>query len=233
MDYSQLTIITPTFNEADNVPELIDFISKQFSSASLIVADDGSTDGTQEVITQANLANPKFQLLDRSQADVHGLTISVMDAIAMVETDYFVVIDADLQHPPEVIKNLYTDLLGGNQIVSGARIPYQENQGWHRIFVTRSATFLAKLYLRIFKQIAVSDPMSGFFGGRTEFVQGTIKSSQDRFEPKGYKVFFDLLKASKGSFDYAEIMYQFRFRTSGESKLAPRHAWYFLRSLLR
>ena len=75
--------------------------------------------------------------------------------------------------------------------------------------------------------------MSGFFGGKTSFVQGVIKSNKNRFEPRGYKVFFDLLKATSGSFNYAETMYQFRFRTSGESKLAPRHAWYFLRSLLR
>ena len=148
MDYSQLTIITPTFNEADNIPELIEFISKQFSGASLIVADDGSIDGTQEVVTQANVNNPKFQLLDRGRADVHGLTISVIEAIVMAETDYFIVIDADLQHPPEVIKDLFADLFEGKHIVSGARVPYQENQGWHRILVTRSATFLAKLYLK-------------------------------------------------------------------------------------
>ncbi|MEX0595369.1 MAG: hypothetical protein WD512_02635, partial [Candidatus Paceibacterota bacterium] len=140
---------------------------------------------------------------------------------------------ADLQHPPLLIKELYDYAKGGIKIVAGVRNPYQENQGWHRIFVTKMATLLAKIYLKIFINIKASDPMSGFFVAHTRDCQKLIAKYADRFEPCGYKVFFDLLKVSPRGTSYREIQYQFSFRTSGKSKLSPKHAFYFLRGLLK
>ncbi len=232
-DFSDLTIISPTLNEEQNIPELLRVLTEIYTGASIIIADDGSKDRTAEIVRDWIIKNPKIKLLDRSAKPVKGLTASVMEAIQEAETKYFLVIDADLQHPPLLIKDLYDLARNGTKIVAGVRKPYQENQGWHRIVITKSATLLAKLYLKIVKGLIVSDPMSGFFLSNSQDCQKLIKEHELRFEPLGYKVFFDLLKIFPKDTSYQEIQYQFSFRTNGKSKLSPKHAFYFLRGLLK
>lgn len=231
--FSDFTIISPALNEAENITELIETLSSLFPEVKIIVADDGSTDGTQSICQEFSRQGLAVTLLDRSKETEKGITASVLDAIQNCKTTYFAVIDADLQHPPEVLQKLFVLLKENYAVVSGARIPYQENQGMHRIIVTRLATYLAKIYLRLFKKLSVQDPMSGFFAAKTDYVQSIIKDNFSRFELNGYKVFFDLLKSSPADLKFSEIQYQFRFRKGGQSKLKPMHALYFLRGMLR
>ncbi len=233
IDFTDLTIISPTLNEEQNIAELLRVLTEIYTGVSIIIADDGSRDRTAEIVKEWSSENVRIQLLDRRDNPIKGLTASVLDAILLVQTEYFLVIDADLQHPPLLIKDLYDLAKSGIRIVAGVRKPYQENQGWHRICVTKTATLLAKIYLKILKQRHVSDPMSGFFLATTKDCQAMIKQFAKRFEPKGYKVFFDLLKVAPRETSYHEVQYQFSFRTSGKSKLSPKHAGYFLRGLLK
>lgn len=230
---SNLTIISPTLNEEANIIQLLNVLTEEFPAAKIIIADDGSRDATQQIVKDYSNNNPFVSLLDRSDQLLKGITASVVDAVQLVETKYFAVIDADLQHPPAVLKQLCLLAEQGANVVSGVRAPYQENQGIHRIFVTRVATGLAKLYLKIFKQLSVSDPMSGFFLMEAKLAKDLIAQSVSRFEPTGYKIFFDLLKVSPKGINYQEVQYQFAFRTGGKSKLSPRHALVFLRGLLK
>ena len=233
MNYSTLTIITPTLNEADNIRELIESLVNLYPDVFIIVADDGSNDGTQDRVLEINRFNKHIILLDRKNEPVKGLTASIVDGILKTQTKFFCVIDADLQHPPEVIGQIYDNLINGYDIVSGRRNPYKENQGLHRIIVTKIATIIARIYFKILKGFTVHDPMSGLFGGHTYLVQEIIKNSQKRFEPKGYKVLFDILKACPRGVNFKDILYQFRFRTGGQSKMSAKHGWYFLRGLLK
>lgn len=232
MDYSKLTVITPTLNESRNIAELIQVLLNLYPGVSVIVADDGSNDGTQSIVNQFHKANSRVRLLDRTYAAVHGLTASVMDAILSVDTEFFIVIDADLQHPPELIAEIYSKITDANTIVSGRRNPYQENQGWHRIFMTRISTLIARLYLKS-KGLSVGDPMSGFFGCNTKLAKEIVRNNSARFQGEGYKILFDLLKSAPSGIVFNEVGYQFRFRTEGKSKLQPKHALYFLRSLFK
>ena len=230
---TDLTIISPTLNEESNIQKLFESLRENFPTAKIIIVDDGSKDATQKLVQDFAAKDPAASLLDRGAQPVKGITASVVDGIKLVETKYFAVIDADLQHPPAVLKELYQQAQSSLQVVSGVRAPYQENQGLHRILVTKIATKLAKLYLQLFKKLTVSDPMSGFFLMETELAKDLISKSSHRFELTGYKIFFDLLKVAPKGLKYGEVQYQFAFRTGGKSKLSPKHALVFLRGLFK
>ena len=232
MNYSELTIITPTLNEADNIRELHDSLYSLYPEISMIVADDGSKDSTVETVKDLQKRNKKLFLIDRKEESVKGLTVSILDGIKACETKYFCVMDADLQHPPEVVSKLYEMVCKKYDIVSGCRKPYQENQGFHRIIITRIATFFAKSYLKL-NGLKIVDPMSGFFCSKTELCKKIIDQNYNRFEFSGYKVLFDLLRLVKEKISFKEYSYQFRFRKGGKSKLQPKHGLYFLRSLFK
>ncbi len=93
MDFNDITLITPTFNENENIGLLMEHMNENYKGIKLIVADDGSKDGTREQVRKFTETNPNFLLLDRENEEIHGLTISVLEAIKMVETEYYIVMD--------------------------------------------------------------------------------------------------------------------------------------------
>ena len=222
---NDLTIIVPTLNEENNIGILLEELNSLYPDINVFVVDDNSSDTTAEIVREkSNVLSIKVSLIIRKSSP--GLTASVLDGICAVKTDYFAVMDGDLQHPPSVIEKLY-EKVKINDLVVGARIPYNENQGFHRILFTRFATFLAKMFLKI-KGNKVADPMSGLFCGRTVLFQEN--ANKDLFELAGYKVLFDYLKILK-EIKTDNVYYQFQFRRGGKSKLKPAHAFYFMRSL--
>ena len=98
---NDLTIILPTFNEQKNISRMIRTLSKIAPGVHIIVSDDGSIDGTKEDVLALREEFPNVFLLDRTEIETHGLVISVIEAIEMTKTKYFMVQDADFQHPPE------------------------------------------------------------------------------------------------------------------------------------
>src|SRR3990167_553648 len=121
MNYTGTTVIIPTLNESQNITELLETIRRNYPEAKVIVADDGSTDGTKEKAAAIERKNPNIKLLDRSNDKTHGLTASVIDAVKTADSEFVVVIDGDLQHPPEKIKEITKKLGEGNDIAIGTR----------------------------------------------------------------------------------------------------------------
>jgi dolichol-phosphate mannosyltransferase len=228
-----LTMIVPVLNEADTIGELLKELDKRYPGLSVFVVDDGSTDSTAEVVhNSARICNDlTVVFISRADAEYKGITASVLDGLTRVTTEFVGVMDGDLQHPPAVLGDMMAWLFKAD-IVVGARIPYKENQGWHRIFVTRVATKLAHCALRL-RGIRVSDPMSGFFMGRTALIAAVARERIEHFEQRGYKVLFDLLMQLPREAKINQHLYQFALREHGSSKLRMRHALYFLRSLFR
>jgi dolichol-phosphate mannosyltransferase len=237
-DYSGVTVVIPTLNEAATIGDLLERLLGMYPGIRIVVADDVSTDGTQGIVQEvlrrsggAREPAPIF-LLERIQVRERGLTASVLDGISRVDTDFFAVMDGDLQHPPEVLARLFEQLERGADMAVAARLPYRENQGWHRILMTRVSKLLARLVLRT-RGLRLSDPLSGLFAGRTVLVKEALRTHPDRFEPRGYKVLFDLLRVVETKIKLCQVTYQFGLRPGGHSKLRPAHAFYFLRSMFR
>jgi dolichol-phosphate mannosyltransferase len=230
MDFSDVTIITPTFNEGENIQPLMEFLDEKFLGIKLIVADDGSKDGTRELVRKYSEMNPNFQLLDREEEEIHGLTISVIDAIKMTDTPYFVVMDCDFQHPPEKAGEIAIRLREGFHYVVGER---DEIPDWKfsRRVISWGASVIGRFSHWIHRSATCGDVMSGFFGGETEYAKMIIEKKPKGFRPKGYKVMFELLKHSpKKDTKVGRVGYIFNPRVRGESKISKKHIIEFLRS---
>lgn len=229
-NYQDLTIIIPTLNEAGNIKTLLNLLLELYPAAKIIVSDDGSSDGTSEIVqTYAQQKPDQIKFLCRKNESVHGITVSVIAAVKEATTDFFAVIDGDLQHPPIVIKKLYEQIQGNYDLVAGARLPYIEKQAWYRIVATRLSTLCANLFLKN-KGLDITDPMSGLFLSKTSLVKSIIKEHPQRFELAGYKILFDILKIAGNNLRTANVFYDFAVRGTGSSKLTVKHAWFFFRS---
>lgn len=218
--YEGLTVILPTFNEGGNIQCMLDALTSQYPEASVIVADDNSSDGTHEIVQGYSSKNGRVSLLARDPAD-RGLTASIMEGILNVRTEHFVVMDADFQHPPGSVGDLYTALRSGAQMVIGVRKDKDE-LSFGRMLASWGANTLALTYLTAMRRPRTKDTMSGFFGGRTDLCRDIIASKGERFERAGFKVLFDLLKFLPKDVKVAEVNFDFNTRRSGESKLSSR-----------
>jgi dolichol-phosphate mannosyltransferase len=207
-----LTVIIPTFNEEVNIRKIVSEVDAVLSKSSLngeiLVVDDSSPDGTIGIINELKRTKNNLNLIVRP-AD-HGLSPSVADGFARASSDIFVVIDADLSHPPALIPIMYHEIKAGNDIVIGSR--YMEGGGikkWplKRRVISLGATFLGRL---LFPEIR--DPVSGFFAVKKSVVEHAP------LKPKGYKILLEVL--GKGSWKKEkEIPFEFVDRATGSSKL--------------
>ncbi len=227
-DYLDITIIIPTFNEEENISELLNLIEKLYKNISIIVSDDGSTDKTQDIVIKYSKKNKKIKLLDRSKKAVHGITVSVVDASKQVKTKFTIVMDGDLQHPPEKIKEIVKELRKENNLVAGAR---RKVFDWplNRRVISKIATGLGKSRL-LLKGATCDDILSGFFGIKTKLMQNINKN---RFEMKGYKILFDILKNIDKNTKIKNIYYDFGMRKKGHSKMGLKQIISFLKALFK
>ncbi len=231
-NFDDVTVIIPTFNEEGNISKLIKNLMKLMPHIKVVVSDDGSKDNTQKIARRCGAA-----VLDRSKEKIHGLTISVMDAITKTKTRLFVVIDADFQHPPEKINHIIDRLRNGAEVVVGNRIKIPKDWSIHRHVISKTAKGLGHMRLTLRKNLPVQhfkfDIMSGFFGGKTEIAKNIIASKHHKFEHKGYKVLFDMLKYLPHSTKIDKVDYEFGTRNAGTSKLNMRIMFYYLRSCFK
>ena len=129
VDNKDITLILPTLDEEKNIKDALDIVNNLYPGISVIVADDGSADKTQDLVMDYKQGN--VTLLDRSAEKENGLTGSILDAVRLVNTEHIIVMDADLQHPPEKIANI-AETLRYNDIVIGMREKVEGDWPFHR-----------------------------------------------------------------------------------------------------
>jgi dolichol-phosphate mannosyltransferase len=223
----QVTIIVPTLNEAENLPRLVPRIADALIGRSfeIIVVDDHSTDDTPAICVR--LAR-QFPLILRTRLDPKdGLSGAVLDGMSAAQGEYLVVMDADLQHPPEKIPELLaplerqeTDFVVGSRYVTGGST--QGSWGFFRRINSRLATLLARPFAG-----NTHDPMSGFFALRRETYERA-----ERLTPLGYKVALELMCKCRAR-NVREIPIHFSTRTHGQSKLTAVQQFKYLEHLSR
>jgi dolichol-phosphate mannosyltransferase len=216
----ELTVILPTLNEAENIVPMVNAISELFPASKILVVDDNSNDGTPEKAQAIQAESGRIRVIKRDPSD-KGLTASIMDGILNTDTKYFVVMDADFQHPPERIGAMLASLQEGNQLVIGVRED-KMSMMFYRQFASWGANAMASFYLWCKRQPGSADTMSGFFGGEAALCQNIIRENDKRFERQGFKALFDLLKFAPRDIKIDEVIFKFSTRRSGESKLNSR-----------
>ena len=230
MNFEDITLIIPTLNEGKNIGKLLSIVTKTHPKINIIVADEGSKDDTQSIVRKWRKKKRSIKLLDRKNKQPHGLTASVLDAVLITKTKYFIVIDGDLQHPPEKIKDI-AERLEKYDLVVGARKKVANEWKFFRRLMSYIATYLA-LTRAALTGTTSKDILSGFFGARTKLFQKTYAQNKNSFVPESYKILLDFLKVSK-NLKLAHIHYIFGIRKEGDSKIGSQHVYYFLKSLLK
>jgi dolichol-phosphate mannosyltransferase len=220
-----LSVIIPTYQEGENIGAILRAVHDVLEGAGIrgeiLVVDDSSPDDTIPGVRALQPAFPELRLVVRTSDP--GLSQSVVEGFTLARAPVFLVMDADLSHPPELIPRFLDAIRGGADIVVGSR--YTEGGGtenWplSRRVISRGATFLGRL---LFPEI--TDPVSGFFAVRKEVVAGAP------LRPRGYKILMEVL--GKGSWSRAaEIPFVFRDRKAGSSKLRPGTILDYLRQVL-
>ncbi|MFB6218002.1 MAG: polyprenol monophosphomannose synthase, partial [Halobacteriaceae archaeon] len=166
-----LSVIVPTYNERENIGPLLERIDATLDSEyEVVVVDDDSPDGTWEVAREHADEYPVRVVRRREES---GLATAVVRGIEEATYDVLVVMDADLQHPPETIPDLLAaledgaDIAVGSRLVEGGGMP---DFGPHRRLISYGANLVARILLREVR--GVRDLQSGFFAFRRSVVWG-------------------------------------------------------------
>lgn len=222
-----LSVVLPTYNEAVNVPLIVERLERALGAIphETIVADDDSPDGTWRVASELSGRYPAVRSLRRTGE--RGLYPAVLEAFSTARGEYLAVLDADLQHDESRLPAmLELARARGLQLVVGSRhAPGGGIEGWGRTrrLISRAANLLSSLLL----SRGSSDLMSGFFlVERSAFL-----AAAPRLTPKGFKILMDLLQNLPPGAQTGEVGYVFRPRTLGESKLDARVAGQFFTAL--
>ncbi len=229
--YSDLTIIIPTLNESRNIRTLIGILARHYNGVSIIVSDDGSRDGTAEIVREISRRNKRIKLIDRT-GKPRGLAASVMDAVLVARTDKVIVMDGDLQHPYIKVGKLHS-ALDRSDLVIGVRTTIND---WslHRKALSKGMSYLAYTTFKIRGKPVCRDMMSGFFGARRKFLADLIKRNRSAFVGGGYKLLLDILRVSDQGTRIAEVPYgTFHDRRHGSSKLGPRQFYRTIISIMK
>lgn len=214
-----LSIVLPTFNEAQNIEPMIfavsDILERSQIPYELIVVDDDSPDGTWCRALSLSASVPRLRVMRR--ANERGLATAVIRGWQASRGEVLGVLDADLQHPPEIITKLWSQIESGADLaVASRRVPGGgvSNWSWRRRLVSRTAEGIGLLVLpEVLGR--VTDPMSGYLLVRRGKLAGLT------FRPLGYKILVEILGRSEIE-KIAEVGYVFRERMENQSKITWR-----------
>ncbi|KPI88223.1 Dolichyl-phosphate beta-D-mannosyltransferase precursor conserved [Leptomonas seymouri] len=217
----QYSIVVPAYKESGNLEPLARRVFAAIKdqgfpleSVEMLIVDDNSRDGSVEVVRK--LQEEGFSVRIDVRTTERGLSSAVIHGLRQTSGTYKIVMDADLQHPPESVPALFKALSrDGVQFVCGTRygagIEIDKNWPAHRRLISCGARILAR------PLTSLSDPMSGFFGIRDD----VFKRHAGEVNPIGYKIALELfVKCHVQRFE--EVGFNFATRTFGESKLTGK-----------
>jgi dolichol-phosphate mannosyltransferase len=188
----------------------------------ILFVDDNSKDGTVDIAAKLAETYPVKMMVRTKE---RGLATAVLHGFKYAKGDIIGVMDADLQHPPEVVAKLLkaiddgADMAVGSRYVPGGGVP---NWGLLRRVISKGATTIAHLFLPSIRQ--VNDPMSGLYMFRRDAM------GQSEYKPTGYKILLEMLVM--GNFKkVVEVPFIFDDRSSGRSKMKARQQIDYLKHI--
>jgi dolichol-phosphate mannosyltransferase len=225
----KLALVIPTLREAANLPGLLDHIRAVLNSVGIpyeiVVVDDDSRDGTEEIVSAIGREDPRVRLLVRKGE--RGLSGAVLYGWRQTDASILGVMDADLQHPPELLPKLIAAILAGNDLSIGSRYVAGGQVGkWNPIRKALSTAAVWATWPIQRPGVRAHDPMTGFFMLRRECVDGID------FQPTGFKLLLEILVRGRLR-KVAEVPLSFGLRAQGASKANFKVGWDYAKLLLR
>jgi dolichol-phosphate mannosyltransferase len=223
----KLSVISPTYNESDNVGPLIAELEKilQGIDYEILISDDDSPDLTWARVEEIGRHNPRVRALRRTSN--RGLGPSVVDGFSAATGEAVACIDADLQHDPTILPQMLKELMNGANLVVATRyMPGGGTANWGiiRRFGSWGCTKLAQWLLGV----ELRDPMSGFFMMRRD----DFLKIRDQLNVRGFKILLEIA-ARMHPCRLGEVPYTFGPRARGESKLSNKIVFAYMSQLWR
>jgi dolichol-phosphate mannosyltransferase len=211
---AKLALVVPTLHEVANIETILQRIRTSLDplgiSYEVIIVDDDSQDGTAEVVGKISGSDVRVRLLVRTNA--RGLGGAVVHGWEHSAAGIVGVIDADLQHPPELLPQLWKAMESGSDLAVASRYTkHGSPRHWHpvRYALSRLAIWLTWPIQK--PAIHVQDPMSGFFLVRRACIRDI------HIETQGFKILLEILV--RGNIQsVTEVPFSFGPRKEGNSK---------------
>lgn len=212
---AELTIVIPTFNERTNIHPLLRLVDQALPGVhwEMIIVDDNSPDGTSAAVKQIAAVDARVRCIRRIAR--RGLAGACLEGILASAAPFVAVMDADLQHDEALLVPMLDVLRRkGADLVVATR--YAEGGAENVMTRWRAAgSRLAAGLVHRWFDLRLSDPMSGFFMARRDF----IETLAPRLSTQGFKILLDIAVTAGRNVRIAEIPFAFRPRHSGMSKL--------------
>lgn len=226
-----LSLVIPTYQEAGNIEPLL---KKVVSSLDLllpgdyeiIVVDDESSDGTAEIVQELAKNNPSIRLIQR--VGKRGLASAVLDGWRASRGRYLGVMDADFQHPPDVLECLWEKIKqdGSQLCIANRFLPGMKHHASLRRRVLSRAGRIFCSWILTGSLKNIKDPLSGYFILERTLIESVI------LDPVGYKILLEVLVRSR-PLRVSEVGYFFCERKKGRSKIGIENLLNFIRHLCR
>jgi len=224
-----ISIIVPTYKEAENIPVLIEAIDKAMKHNRLdyevIIVDDNSRDGIEDNVKA--LKKKGYPVSIKVRIHERGLSSAVIEGFRLAKGTIYCVMDADLSHPPEKLPEIVQPILKGRaEMVVGSRFVKggsAEHFNWYR----KLNAWVSKMLARPFTKI--KDPMAGYFAFNAQLLTPEILSL---LNPLGFKIGLEIIVKCNPK-TIIEVPISFRERLYGESKLSLREQILYILHLKR
>jgi len=216
-----LSIVIPTYNERDNIERLVYELLEvcRPTPSELIVVDDGSPDGTADIVSAMARTDPRIMLTTRSNKQ--GLSSAVYAGAESANGQYICIIDADFSHDPEEVPLMLDRAQQGYSAVIGSR--YVKGAAFiDQPFTRRMISFILNLGARLILQIGARDVLTGF----VIVERNVLLATPTRYSASGFKWLVEML-ATQPNLRVAEVPIIFRERGAGASKASVKEALSF------
>ena len=211
-------VVIPTYNESENIERMLHRIRECLPGAGVLVVDDGSPDGTADLVKGVASELPDVHLLSRAAKSGLGSAYRAGFAWGLERGyDACIEIDADFSHDPAALPTLVApleegfDVAIGSRYVEGGSIP---NWAWHRHLLSRGGNAYASAVLGL----GVADSTAGYRAYSAELLRGL---DLDRIRAEGYGFQIEMTyRASQYGATITEVPISFVDREAGESKMS-------------